>query len=70
MLIELIDDWNDLAKTLLEFDFHIWEFQYGVDQPEGLHTKFVSNNGTVCKVETHSNAVYRAIMRFHAQTEG
>jgi len=70
MLIESIDEWNNFAKTLFEFDCHLWELQYGVDQPEGFHAKIVSSNGSVFRVETHSMAVYRAIMRFHSQTEG
>jgi len=64
-IIETIEDWNDLAKTLKEFDYSLVQMQYGIEYPEGFHVWF-SVPGTFSRLEvvTHSEKVAMAIMEY------
>lgn len=62
-LIETLDSWNELKRTLLEFDYHVQQTQYDVDQPEGFRVLFVSGDSQI-NMFTHDEAVFRAVIRF------
>lgn len=64
-IIETIEDWNDLSKTLKEFDYSLVQMQYGTECPEGFHVWF-SVPGTCSRLEvvTHDEEVSAAIMEY------
>jgi len=69
MIIESIDDWNDLQKTLVDFDYQVWQTQYDISAPEGYRVRFFSGK-SVIDVETHSEEVYKAMQKFISPPTG
>ena len=65
LFIETITDWNDLAKTLREFDYFLFQMQYDIDDPEGFHAVFAARGPSEnIEVVTHSTVIRGEIMHY------
>lgn len=62
--IETIEDWNDLQKMLLEFDYRIWQMPYYVNGASEFHALFKSRNDYSVDVITHNQEVTDAILAY------
>lgn len=60
MRIESIEDWNDLAKTLLEFDYRVWQIPY-FDDDNVYHVLFQDCNDHIIEVSTKNQEVIATI---------
>jgi hypothetical protein len=69
MRIESLEQWNNLALTLTEGGYRLFQWQYGADCPEGLHAWFASNGKADIEVVTHSPEVERAIIKYKLKQE-
>ena len=66
--IETIDEWNDMQRFLREFDYHHFQSQFGVNDPEGYHVIYISAYGTPVKIVTHTEKIYKFICKFASNT--
>ncbi|MEA4895902.1 MAG: hypothetical protein VB064_11675 [Oscillospiraceae bacterium] len=68
-IIETIDEWNDLVKTLKELEYCRWQMQYDIASPEGFHASFMAQDRSIIEIVTTNEAVYRAIVRYKPDHE-
>ena len=52
---------------LTDAGFILWQMQFAVDHPEGLHACFVATGRPMIEVVTHSQAVRDAILAFKGE---
>ena len=63
-LIEAIDEWNDLQKMLLEFNYCKWQIPYFVYPTDEFHALFKYDDNSVIEVITHNREVAIAIQEY------
>jgi len=62
--IETVYEWNELKNMLKEFDYRIYQVQFGIDQPEGFIVIFSDPTGRDLAITTHNEKIQKAIIRF------
>ncbi len=68
--IEAIGQWNDLAKTLREFDYYLFQMQYDIYDPEGFHAVFAARGPSEdIEIVTHSAVVFGEIMYYRPDSD-
>ncbi len=63
--VETMNKWDIISELLIKHGYRRWQWQYAVDEPEGLHVWFWASRRPDVEVVTHSEDVFRAILHYN-----
>jgi hypothetical protein len=69
MRTESLEQWYNLALTLTEGGYRLFQWQYGAVRPEGLHAWFAASGKADIEVVTHNPEVESAIIKYKLKQE-
>lgn len=62
--IDTIDHWEKAKLYLRENNYRIFQLQYDVYSPEGLHAIFISRNRKNIEIVTFNKEVQKVIVKY------
>ena len=64
MNVETMEAWNDIVRLLMDAGYTVWQVQYSVDAPEGLHVSYWAPERPILEMVTHSPEVAEVMSKW------
>jgi hypothetical protein len=59
-----MESWYDLTRLLVDAGYTVWQVQFAVDSPEGLHVSYWAKGRPVLEVVTHSEQIAEVMSKW------